>query len=187
MALHDILSAITAEADKQIAALKAQHERTIADAASRADHELDRVTADLDLQKAQKSEQLIRKARQNAEQIRRNALLQRKREILDTLYASVLDRLSQESDAVLEPLFAACLSRLTGGEIRPAKKHLALLKKLSAGKGFTIGESIDALGGFRCISKTREEDCRLESIVQDLLRPRTELAISEQLFPAHSA
>lgn len=187
MALHDILSAIASEADKQIAALKAQHERTVTDAQAKASQELERLTADLESQKAQKSDQLSRKARQRAEQIRRNAVLQRKREMLDAVYASVLDKLTKESDATLEPMFAAFLAKLPGGEILPAKKHEALLKKLASGKDFTIGETIDAKGGFRCISKTREEDFRLETIVQEVLRPRTELAVSQHLFPAQSA
>ena len=183
MALHDILSAITAEADKQIAALKAQHERTVADAESKADSEFRRLTIELEAHLSQKSDQLTRKARQLAEQIRRNAVLQHKRKILDSIYASALDRLSNESDAVLEPLFSALLSQFSSGEIRPAKKHVALIKKIASGKEFIIGDPIDAKGGFLCLSKTREEDCRLESIVFDSLRPRTELAISKYLFP----
>lgn len=183
MALHDILAAIAAEADKQIAALKAQHERTVADAQSNASRELERITADLRAQQTQKSLQVTRKAKQQAEQIRRNAVLQHKRKTLGAVYASVVDSLSKESDATLEPLFEALLSRQSGGEILPAKKHAALLKKLIAGKQrFTLGESIDAKGGFLCVSKTREEDCRLESIVHDIVRPRTELAVSAQLF-----
>lgn len=186
MALHDILSAIVSEADKQIAAHKTQHERTVTDAQTKANQELERLTADLEAQVAQKSDQMTRKAHQRAEQIRRNAVLQRKREMLDAMYTSILDRLSKESDATLEPLFASLLSKLSGGEILPAKKHEALLKKLIGGhKQFTMGDSIDAKGGFRCVSKTREEDFRLETIVHEVLRPRTELSVSEHLFPAH--
>ncbi|MBM3231302.1 hypothetical protein FJZ28_03160 [Candidatus Peregrinibacteria bacterium] len=184
MALHDVLAAIIAESDRQIASLKAQHERAVADAKAKAKQELEHTTMDLQTKYTEKSLQMNRKARQLADQIRRNALLQCKRNTLDEVYKSVVDRLSAESDAALEPLFGALLSRLSGGEIRPTKKHAALLKKLlGSAKGFTFGESIDAKGGFLCISKTREEDCRLETIVHDILRPHTELTVSTQLFP----
>lgn len=185
MAFHDILAAITAEADTQIAALKTQHERTVADAQANANRELERMSEDLRARHAQKSIQVTRKAKQESEQIRRNAVLQHKRSLLDAVYESIVDKLSKESDDALTPLFSALLARQSGGEILPAKKHKALLEKLTHGKkGFVIGETIDAKGGFLCISPTREEDCRIESLVQDVLRPRTELSAAEHLFPS---
>lgn len=188
MAIHDILTAITAEADRQIAGLRAQHERTVADAKAKAVAELERLTAELEAQKRQKCDQLLRKTKQRADQLKRNAVLRRKRAMLDAVYASVLSAAAKQADDAFEPLLRACLTKARAGEIRPAARHEALLKKLVAGHThFTMGEPIDAQGGFLCVSKTQEHDFRLETIVRDILRPRTELAVSDKLFPAARA
>ncbi len=186
MALQDLLTAITKEADQQIAAFKQVHSRAIADAKAKAEEAHVTAVAAIDAQKRQKMDQMRRKAQQHAEAFRRNAVLQRKCELLDQAYAAVLDALSNESDANVEPLLKACLARVHDGEIRAAKKHAALLKTLILGTGLTLGEPVDARGGFLCVSKTQEYDFRFETIVSDLLRPRTELRAAHDLFSAQN-
>lgn len=182
MALHDILTAITAEADRQIASLKERHDRTVADARAKAKAEEGRLAADLESQKQRKCDQLKRKAQQRAEQMRRNAVLLRKRALIDDVYASVLQRLAKESDAALAPLFEACLSVVADATVHSAKRHEALLTTLAEKRGLKVGKAIEATGGFTAVSATREYDFRLETIVHDLLRPATELSTADALF-----
>lgn len=184
MALSDIIAAIIKEADMQIAAFKQQHDRAVASAKSVAQEEHQKAAVTIDVQKHQKMDQIRRKAEQSAEFLRCNAVLQRKRALLDEAYAAVLDVLSKKPEVHIEPLLCACLATLHDGEIRPAKMHVALLQKLIHGKKFTMGKSIEARGGFLCVSKTQEHDFRFETIVTQVLRPQTELQVALDLFSA---
>lgn len=183
MALHDILSAITTEADRHIATLKAQHEQTVSDALTGAKRELEKFESSLTAEYGRKQDQAVRNAKLRAGQVLRNAVLQRKHEHLDSVYAAVLDRLAANAGA-FGPLFTSVLARFSGGVIRPSAPHAALLRQLVGGNtALAMGSEIDASGGFVWATDTRQEDWRLESIVNDLLRPRTELDISLALFP----
>lgn len=187
MALPDILTAIIKESDAQIAALEQQHASATSEAKAKAAIALSASKADTEVKKKRDMDQLRKKAEQEAQTMIRNAVLERKRALLDRTFDAVLAALSQEADATVEPLLKACLAQVKSGEIRPAKPHAALIAKLAQGLPVTVGSAIDARGGFLCVSKTREQDFRFETLVSEFLRPRTELAVAQDLFSSDRA
>lgn len=184
MAFDDILLAIKKHADEQLAEARAAHERRIAQMRESSQRELERKEREIVEQKEQKMKHLRQKADAYAAVQVRHASLQAKKRALDDAYRSVASTLADLPDARVEPLLKACLDGLPpSGDIRPARAHAALLKKL-AGDRYDIGEPTDAVGGFVFVSKDREVDCTFESLTERVLRPATELEASASLFDA---
>jgi vacuolar-type H+-ATPase subunit E/Vma4 len=184
MALQDILTAITHEADQRIStaqsdykqrskALREQRELAILDAQQR-----------INEQKKRKMTQLKERAEAHAHMISRHALLQKKQELLNDTYSHVIDALADMPKDKMEAFLKTCLSDIKSkGVIHPAKGSEAILKKL-AGDDQTIGDSIDARGGFLFIGAKEERDCTFEFLVHEVLRPATEVRIAHELFPS---
>jgi len=115
--------------------------------------------------------------------LRRNALLGKKRELLDRTYANAAEKLSTLPHEQVEPLIRACLKSIRDeGTVHPARGHEALVKNCADASRFHIGDPIDAKGGFRFVSEAKERDCTFEHLVSEVLRPATELEISRMLF-----
>lgn len=183
MALQDILDAIGSEIDKQIADARSAHQKQLSQIREESEQTLARKKQEITAQKERKKEQMRHKATSHAETLRRNAVLQKKRALLDNVYAAVTEELAKLPETKSERLLQACLARITTkGEIRPATAHAALLKRLASSEQFTVGEPIEAKGGFLFVSGKQEHDFRFETIVETIVRPRTELATSRSLF-----
>jgi V/A-type H+-transporting ATPase subunit E len=184
MALQDILAAISVEADRQIAEARTAHQNALTQIRQQSEQSLDRKRQDISAQKEQKLEQMRRKAEVHADTQLRNAQLQKKREILDRIYQKAIESLSQLPDKDVEALLKACLESIHDkGEIRPTKKHVALMQRLVGGD-LTLGDPVEGAGGFIFVSEKREQDFRFETLVQDVLRPKTELELAHSLFTA---
>jgi len=183
MALQDILAAISAEADKQITDARLVHQKQLTKIREKSERDLATKKQEIVVQKEQRKTQLKAKAENAAAMYERNAELKRKQDLLDRTYNQVIDELTKLSDDKIEPLIRSCLKSIkTKGVIHPAAPHEKLLKKLADSSKFTVGESIKAKGGFRFVSDTQEQDCTFEHLVAEVLRPGTELEISQTLF-----
>jgi vacuolar-type H+-ATPase subunit E/Vma4 len=185
MALSDIRQAIADEVDRSIAAARQRHERSIAEQRKTTEKETKSASDQSERRAQETCRMLVSSAEQRAQALRRNAVLAEKRVLIEETYDAVLDALSACDPSSIEPLLTKALHATGDGEIRPAHAHAALLKKL-APKSCTMGEPIEARGGFICSSPTREYDFRFETIVHSLLRPRTELQAAQALFPISS-
>lgn len=183
MALDDILQAITLQADQRLSAARTAHERRLAEMRELSDKEIERRTAEIDGQKTEKLNRMRQKIETASVLQARNAQLETKQSLVDDTYRSVIAAVVALPDERLEALFTACLKSIPStGEILPAKKHAALLKRLATDVRFTVGEPIDAAGGFRFVSDDREVDCTIEALVDNVLRPATELDTAASLF-----
>lgn len=184
MAFQDILDSIRTHGDDLIAAARAEHRTLLADMRTASQETIAQMRGDVARQRDAKIAHMRTKAENHVTTHRRNAALSKKRELLSRLYASVLERLASLPDAEIEPLLRSCLAKIDGpGVIRPAKKHAKLLTNLVRAP-LTLGEEIDAAGGFLFVSDTTERDFRFESLVHDLLEPATELEALRTLFPS---
>lgn len=184
MALDDILLAITQHADSELAKARAAHEQRIAEMRETSQREIERKEREVTLQKEQKLAHSRQKADAYATTLVRHAALNAKQRALDDIYRSVATALEEAPESTVEPLLKACLKNLpASGEIRPARAHAAILKKL-VNKDHAIGEPIDAAGGFVFVSKDRDVDCTFATLTERVLRPATELEISASLFSA---
>jgi len=135
------------------------------------------------VQKEQKKTHLKAKAQAHAESAKRNTVLLKKQELLDRLYAKVTAELSALPENKVEELLRTCLKQISQkGIIYPSKKHAAALKKLAPSEQFTMGKESDASGGFLFVSDKQEYDFTFEHLVEEILRPETDLAISHEIF-----
>lgn len=182
MALTHIRQAITAEADATIKELATEHAAAVASQKDAHKQGLQNLRTSLQQQKTQKLHQLRSRAEGHANMLTRHAVLGRKQEILNDLYASVAESLAQQPEADLEKMLRNWIDTLPeGGKILPAKPHAALLKKLCGSK-YELGDPILATGGFRYVGKKEDRDCTFEFIVKEVLRPETEISVAAQLF-----
>ncbi|MDA1209025.1 MAG: hypothetical protein O2904_03260 [bacterium] len=183
--LQDILDAITAETDKQITAARSEHQRGLTDLREQSERRLSTRKQEIAVSKEQRKAQFKAKAEAHAESHKRNALLSKKRELLDRVYAKITVDLSKLSDDKAEKLLRACLKKITEkGDIFPSKKHEALLIKIAPSEQFAVKAVTSASGGFLFSSKTQENDFTFDHLVQEWLRPQTELDAAHKLFDA---
>lgn len=183
MALQDILEAITAQADQQIATSRSEHQKRVSHMREAAERNHAKKKQDVATHKEKKKTQMKMKAEVHGETMRRNTVLQKKRELLDRLYSKVTDQLAALPDDKVEPLLRACLKNISAkGTIHPSEAHAALLKKIAPSEQFTIEKNVKAKGGFIFSSAKTEQDFTFEHLVQEWLRPQTELDVSHNLF-----
>ena len=185
MALQDILTAITQQADKKINDARGVHQKGLTKIREEGERTVAERKQEIARQKETKKAQMKAKAENAADMHVKNSLLSKKRYLLDKTYEEVVENLSKLPDEKLEPLMRACLKSITAeGTIQPAEKHIVLMKKLADSSKFKMGSTIKAKGGFRFISDKQEQDCTLEHLVAEVLRPATELEIAQTLFLA---
>jgi vacuolar-type H+-ATPase subunit E/Vma4 len=182
MPLQDILNAIVAQTDQKITEERSAHQKKLSAMREASERSLSTKKQDLALQKEKKKAQLHAKAEAHADAVLRNALLSKKRELLDQLYSKALTELSSLPDEKVEPLLATFLQKISAkGSIIPSDNHLKLLKKLVK-DGLQVEKPVKGAGGFLFVSNLQEQDFTFEHIVQEWLRPKTELNVSKKLF-----
>lgn len=183
MAIQDILAAITAEADKRIADTRALHLRSLTQVREESERNLAKKKQEIAIAKQQKMDQLSAKAHTHAHAQQRNAVLSKKKEILDSVFANAAAELAKLSDKEIEPLLRKCLKSIKAkGVIHPSAKHADLLKKICPSEQFRIDKPTDAKGGFLFISDKEEQDFTFEHLMEKTVRPDRELEISKMLF-----
>lgn len=183
MALQDILAAITAEADKRITDARTEHQRALSAMREESERNIAKKKQEVSVSKQQKMDQLKAKAMTHAEANKRNALLRKKKEILDRVYAKAAMELAKLDDKEIEPLLRACIKHIKSkGVIHPSAKHADLLKKICPSEQFRLEKSTDAKGGFLFVSDTEEQDFTFEHIMEEMVRPNHELITAKSLF-----
>lgn len=183
MALQDILAAITAEADTRIEDARSAHQRALTQMREESERNLAKKKQELAVQKQQKMQVLEAKASTHAVTHKRNALLGKKKELLDRTYEKAIDALVKLDEKDTEALLRACIKQIKAkGVIHPSAKHEAMLKKICPSEQFKIEKATDAKGGFLFVSDKEEHDFTYEQIIEQMVRPSTELAVSSILF-----
>lgn len=183
MALQDILAAITAQADKRITDTRTLHLRSLTQLREESERSLAKKKQELAVTKQQRMQQLEAKAHTHALAQKRNSILTKKKELLDQVYSEAVDELAKLSDKEIEPLLRACIKSITEkGTIYPSAKHADILKKICPSEQFSMEKPTEAKGGFLFISKKQEQDFTLEHIIEESVRPSTELDVSQMIF-----
>lgn len=183
MALQDILEAITAEADRKISEARAAHQKNLSDMRDSSAENVRQKRKEITEQKEQKLLQMRRKAETHAEMLKRNKVLSAKHDLLDKLFADVTKKISSLPEKEIEPLLRSLLKSIkVKGEIRPTKHHKDLLTKLAPSEQFEIGSTVEGEGGFVFVGSKEEADLRIDSLVESVLRPESELSAITSLF-----
>jgi len=185
MALKDIITAIVAEAERDIAQLRANHKNRVDSMREQYEKDVGALRLRLEKQLTARRDQLHAKTSTHSAVERRNRLAAAKQEALDAVFAETVKRLSALPDGQAEPILRACLDRIKDkGTILPSRRHATLLKKLAPSGKFTFGEPIEAEGGFRFVGTASDADYTFEHLVHGVLRPMKGLDIAKMLFPA---
>lgn len=183
MALQDILAAITAEADVRIADARAEHQRALTSMREESERKIAKKKQEIAVSKKERMDQLQSKALAHAHAYKRNALLSKKKEILDRVFTKATVQLSQIDENEAEALLRACVRRIQSkGAIRPSEKHAALLQKICPSEQFRLEKTISAQGGFLFVSEKEEQDFTFEYLMENIIRPRSELPVAKSLF-----
>ncbi|MFA6259262.1 MAG: hypothetical protein WCX29_01490 [Candidatus Peribacteraceae bacterium] len=183
MPLQDILNAIAQDADTTIAQERAQHQKRLAAMREESERAIAKRKQAMGTQKEERKQQMLRKAQAHSAMLIRNAELRSKRALLDELYNKVVGKLATLTEKETEALLKRCLKSIViKGAIHPSKSHQNLLKRIAPSEQFTVDETIDAAGGFRFIAEREERDCTYEHLVNEYLRPATEIEAAHKLF-----
>ena len=184
MALKDILQAITDEADRQIAEAQTRHKTEMKEIKDSSEKTLTASLKHIHQQKEQWKLQMRQRAESHAEMVARHAVLGRKQELLDEVYAQVSDGLASLPKPELEKFLSLCMGKIRDkGTFHPAAAHADLVKKL-APAGCAVGETIPSKGGFRFVGEKQDVDLTFEFLVAEILRPATEIEVASELFAA---
>ncbi len=181
MAFHDILRALDADADARISAARKAKQESVARSREQLEHaaseKLSTIATDVDREKKRMERQIVAHTQMNG----RQASMRAKHGLMEQSYAKALDALAGMNAAKTEEFVKRMIDACPeGGTIRPAQPHETLVKKLSGKRA--IGPSVKSCGGFIHETETADRDCTYETLVRDILRPATELAVASTLF-----
>lgn len=182
MSFKHLLQSIVTEADHKIADAKKAHVDRMH--AFEAAHEkaLDGIKKNAQDRLNERKKSLKEKAESLGRISASKLLLKTKNAEIEAVYDAVLDGLKNADKAELESFFKKALEFAGEGTIRAAKEHEAILKKL-AGKNFEMGETLPkSEGGFTVATPTKEWNFTFDFLVQQSLRPSTEVDAAAALF-----
>jgi vacuolar-type H+-ATPase subunit E/Vma4 len=186
MALQDILTAIQAQAQQDAERIQEQAVREKDVMRRRTDDDIATFEKDLDVQVSEKKRSMTKRTHTMADMERKSQVLRQKRSLMDAVYQELLEKLRTAPQEKIGRLLDSCLSSLHGkkGQIRPAKAHASMIPGLPHfdSKHFSLGEHIDAAGGFIFASDIAEEDFTFERLIADNVRSQKEPEVASLLF-----
>jgi vacuolar-type H+-ATPase subunit E/Vma4 len=185
MALADILNAIDADMKEHIALLRKQHQQRIAELKRSHEEKFNAYQESLAHEHEKKSAHMQSKANTLIAQRRSQVLTERQHDLLEETYDALLAKLKTLPDNEVEPLLRRAVDAIgkKNGTIQPAKRHVAMLERMTKDKPhLSMGAPIESTGGFLFVSPTLEQDFTFEALVQSTLRPHSELHLTQLLF-----
>ena len=161
MALTDIIQAIKAQADKEITILQEQAVREKNSIKSKTDEEIALYEKDMKKKTEDRKVAMKKKAETMVEMDRKRVLLEEKRKALDSVYKKALEEVKKLPADKIKKFEDSLKKHVEGckGDIKPVKE-----------------------GGFIFVSEKSEEDYSFEHLVNEVLRPQTEITVSAELF-----
>lgn len=182
MSFKHLLQSIAQEADRRIADAKKAHKERMHVLEAAHDRSLESIRKDAQDRLNERKRSLKEKAESLGRISASKLLLKTKNAEIDAVYDAVLEDLKKLDKGALESFFKKALDLAGEGAIRAAKQHEAMLKKL-AGKEFEMGETLaKSEGGFIVTTPTKEWNFTFDFLVQQSLRPATEIETANALF-----
>jgi vacuolar-type H+-ATPase subunit E/Vma4 len=182
MALTDIFEGIVAETDAQIQTAKGAHKERMKSLRAQSDAAVTSKLQAMHEQKELRKRQMRSRMLTHADMTKRNAILAKEQEYMTIFFNHLIEKLANLPKPALEKFYATCFESINAkGTIRPAKPHKEIIEKI-AGKHFSIGEPLDIPGGFLFTSETQDRDFTFPFLVQNVLRPKTEIEVAKRLF-----
>lgn len=180
MALDAILSAISAKNDQLLNDERAAHKQTLASLKQAFEDGLSEMQSRVQKQCDQKKLAMMQKAKTHASMHVTNTELTAKQTILNEVYESVVKEFDALSEKDVTAMLQAMLDKLPNeGILHVGKKQEKILKKIAS--QYTFGNVLDD-SGFILETEEADYDCRITTIVNEQMRPSTEISISQELF-----
>jgi len=187
MALSDILDKIKEETEAKMAEINSEYEAKTLALEAEFKEKKEKSKAEMDSQVITNSKKILNKMKTAAMMEAKSKLLREKRELLDSIFADVLEKLSAADNykEMIEGLLKN--SDIEGEDVLlvPAKgkEDVTARALLASGKSYKMSdESIGIKGGFILESDKIEIDNSFESILNKQLRDDLELDIAKMLF-----
>lgn len=181
MAFNDILQALATATDARIAAARTATQESIARTREQLDRETSEKLAFFESECERKKKNMERQIKAHTQMNGRQAAMAAKHALMDQTYAAALKKLENLDPARTETFLRLLLESCPeGGVLHPATPHVAMLKKIAGNR--TMGDPINASGGFIHETDTCDRMCTYEVLVRDILRPATELTVASTLF-----
>lgn len=187
MALSDILDKIKEETQAKMKEIKEQHEAKLSTLEADLRESKEKAKAEMDEQVTVNSKKILNKMETVAKMEAKNKLLREKRDLLDSIFESALEKLTGADN--YQDMITTLLkgSQIEGSDITvvPAKGKEDATKAalLASGKQYKMTEeSADIRGGFILQSDKIEINNSFESILHKQLRDDLELDIAKMLF-----
>lgn len=187
MALQDILSQIAKQAERDIAELNNECEKT-----------LQKITAEYNEKRSARQQEMKKKVQENSTKIRERAdafanmevrsfLLQAKRELLEKIFNKSLDALlsSAHYETMMVNLLKEAATAFKSGTLIPAKGHEEATRHAVAAAHvpFTLANvSADIRGGFLLETERVEGNFSFEAILKKELWDELEVKLHQLLF-----
>jgi V/A-type H+/Na+-transporting ATPase subunit E len=189
MALSHILDKITDDAKKKAALMKQVVDDEVKNIQAEAKGKADARRAEIEEKGTQHGEKMLAKAKTLAVMEGRSELLKEKRMLIDDVYATLEKELTDLDDEAYIALVASMLSHLgkeaeKGHLTVPASRAAQTRKAVDkAGVDYDVkDESSDLKGGFILKSGKVEINLTFKHVIQNLVRPSTELEVAAILF-----
>ena len=187
MALEDIIEQIKKENQKKVDEINEEYDKKM----KKLDKELEdmkqEAKAATNNQVETNSKKIMNKMTTVAKMEAKNKLLQEKRELIDEIFKSALNKLTESEDYKKLVKELLVHSKIEGDDIKviPAKGKEDETKEAleDSGKDYEMAdESADIRGGFILVSEKVEVDNSFESILNKQLKDEIELEIAKTLF-----
>ncbi|MBU1118443.1 V-type ATP synthase subunit E [Patescibacteria group bacterium] len=186
MALDDIITSIDKENKKEIAKLQKEADNRAKDIQVETDAKKKELHSVILEEVTKEAETFVAQAEYALRMKQKNALLQKKQALITEAYDKALLKLKDLDDAQYGDIVSRLLKEMGTGdfEIVPAKGREDITKRAveAAGKGYTVSsETIEAVGGFKAVSKDVEIDNTFGSLLESM-KDDLDVTVSETLF-----
>lgn len=189
MAINDILNKIKDEANKKAAFEKQVIDNEIKKIKAEAEDKAKERMAEIDQTAKEKMISIMEQAKILAKMESRSETLRHKRVVISEAYKSAIDELNALDDKaytdLLTSMFKSVLKSMPEGELTiPAnKKHQTQSAMKNAGVKYEIDkETNDFKGGFIVKNKKIEINLSFSYLMNNVIRPHSELEVAEILF-----
>ena len=190
MALNDILQKISAEAEKKAAFMKQVASNEIKKIQEEATAKAEARKTEMEGKIEVQSISIIKKSKTLAKMVGRSQSLKEKREVIDKAYEEVEKELNALDSNEYSKLVTAMLKHVAesfpkGNLTVPAQRRALTEDAVSkVGAEFHVKEETSSFkGGFIVMSGKVEINLSFPYLVQNIVRPATELEVAKILFP----
>ena len=187
MALSDIVAKILAQAKLEAEQVERDLKAEAAAIFTENEKKIAAMKEQLATKTADKVKQMKMKTKVLIDSEKQNAILNKKRDILQDLFRRSREEFCAMSPSEMQEILTAAFAKIpeSSGTVLPAAGATAVVKSAmkNAGQNFSLGDEGDFEGGFIFMGEKVEIDFSFAAVFEKEVRPKLELEISQMIFP----